>query len=208
MGKFLGRRTALRSTGPSSRVQRVVQIKEFVAVESDVRDLCHRLRGCLSNCRKYAQNCKTGATDSELPRSVIRPQPGDSGDFAAHHDYNVVYFDHSGAHAHDSNRPAPTTASQRGRRPRETRTQRKTRPAPGGQLARRLVPAPSAQASENGRSGRRREARRAPSRSRATEPTKGATQLPVRSTRYPKVEGETKPATPKPKFIMPLAVPA
>ena len=37
------------------------------------------------------------------------------------------------------------------------------------------------------------------------EPRKGTVQLPERSTRKPNRKGERTPATPKPKFIMPLA---
>src|SRR3954451_14287196 len=58
------------------------------------------------------------------------------------------------------------------------------------------------------RSGRSRRASSAPTSSRTIEPTKGSAQLPVASISTPKKTGEMMPARPKPKFIMPLAVPA
>src|SRR5258705_5387021 len=59
----------------------------------------------------------------------------------------------------------------------------------------------------NGRSGCIRNARPAPINKRQIEPANGNVQLPVRSIRYPNTNGEMMPATPKPKFIMPLADP-
>src|SRR5215472_9656799 len=65
--------------------------------------------------------------------------------------------------------------------------------------------APSPLTSSNTLSGLNRAASTAPTSNSTTEPMNGTTQLPVRSTRYPKLEGDTSPATAKPKFIMPLA---
>src|ERR1700682_4459186 len=58
-----------------------------------------------------------------------------------------------------------------------------------------------------GRSGCMRNASPAPSSNRLIEPANGQVQLPVRSIKNPNTTGETIPATPKPKFIMPLADP-
>ena len=48
----------------------------------------------------------------------------------------------------------------------------------------------------------------APTSSSASDAQNGMDQLPVRSTAAPNTRGDRIPATPKPKFIIPLAVPA
>ncbi len=62
-----------------------------------------------------------------------------------------------------------------------------------------------ATSSMNGRSGRRKQTTDAPRSNNNSDEMKGKPQLPVRSTIRPNTTGETIPAIPKPKFIIPLA---